>query len=933
MTSVRKAFVALAMLLWVTAPAASQTGSISGSVFDPNGLPVEGALIKVSGDKLPIGRTFTTGDTGVFQFTLLLPGIYTVEASKQDVGTSKREAVVDLDRDTQLDLVIGIALQESIEVRASQPLVDQKKTEVNFNFKSDEIAALPLERNYRGLFQLIPGVGDNRSTVGPSAGGTRQDNTYLIDGANITNPGFGTLSTEVNELDVAEVNIKRAGISAEFGRTGGVVTNVISRSGTNRLAGQGRIDWMPEAFVADDKDSAFRDLLLTTVISPAIGMGGPFIRDKLFWYGSARYFEERKWDRTNKLNDALPDEVREGHELYGKVTATPVTRHLLNASFRDRPNDVENSIASPSGSMASIANTIDNSSRVATASWGYFLTDRSSVDVRYLYLKENREGTPVTNLGFLPTPFNASNPALMGQYDDPNLANVTTGAYQYFNTQNYRRHEVKATYSQFFDLGNSNHELKVGGGYEFGEEELDRLANGWGTIVSISQSGLPRLRVRYYLEQPAQLGQGRTWSIFLQDNITIGSRLTVNAGVLFNRDAFAQDLAGSGGCPGTIVLQGGPAVYESDGDRCTFLQFGLGDEIQPRLGANLSLRKGVGDKVYVNWGRYYGMDQKSSARSLAPSRIAQTESIFDLAGNVISSRPLASTTGKQIDPDVEPIYNDEFLVGYATPIGGQYSADLFFMYRKTNNFIEDVPTVLPDTGPYAAANLPCARFASCQVADAKRSYKAVTFEVTRRLANSWSGNISYTWSRFEGNFDLDYSASDAVFNTSSFIQDGPGTNVEEPNRFGPLRQDRPHVFKLFGTYVPMDALTLSGYLRVQSGTPWNSRGRDWEGAVLNYLEPAGSHRNPTWTNFDLLAAYRLRFAERASVTLEGRLLNVFGNQTKLSTDAQQFLDLPQIEDAVVPPFFGPYLEPNPFFGTANQYAPPRRLVLAALVQF
>ena len=54
------------------------------------------------------------------------------------------------------------------------------------------------------------------------------------------------------------------------------------------------------------------------------------------------------------------------------------------------------------------------------------------------------------------------------------------------------------------------------------------------------------------------------------------------------------------------------------------------------------------------------------------------------------------------------------------------------------------------------------------------------------------------WSRFEGNFDLDYSGV-SVFNTSSFIQDGPGTNVEDPNRFGPLFEDRPHVFKVFTT--------------------------------------------------------------------------------------------------------------------------------------
>jgi hypothetical protein len=97
-----------------------------------------------------------------------------------------------------------------------------------------------------------------------------------------------------------------------------------------------------------------------------------------------------------------------------------------------------------------------------------------------------------------------------------------------------------------------------------------------------------------------------------------------------------------------------------------------------------------------------------------------------------------------------------------------------------------------------AANLPCSRFASCQAADASRTYRAFTVDLRRRLASGWMSDINYTWSRFEGNFDLDYSAV-AVFNTSSFIQDAPGTYVEDPYRYGPLFEDRPHVPKIFSS--------------------------------------------------------------------------------------------------------------------------------------
>jgi hypothetical protein len=190
-------------------------------------------------------------------------------------------------------------------------------------------------------------------------------------------------------------------------------------------------------------------------------------------------------------------------------------------------------------------------------------------------------------------------------------------------------------------------------------------------------------------------------------------------------------------------------------------------------------------------------------------------------------------------------------------------------------------------------------------------------------------DVSYTWSRFEGNFDLDY-ALVTVFNTSSIIQDGPGTNVEDPNRLGPLFEDRPHIVKVLTSYAVTSSLTMSGYLRVQSGTPWAARGRDVAGAVLNYLEPAGSHRNPTWANLDFMSAYRLPLGGRANVSFEARVLNVFNNQTRLVTDSQQYLDLRRVS---TPPYIAPYRQPNPFFATGSGFAPPRRLHVAAVVNF
>ena len=195
-----------------------------------------------------------------------------------------------------------------------------------------------------------------------------------------------------------------------------------------------------------------------------------------------------------------------------------------------------------------------------------------------LYLKDNNEDTPVRDLGYLP-PFAPNNLTAMGQYTDPSQANLIVGASQFTNIQNHRRHEARGVYSQFFDIGGSSHTFKAGFGYEFTEEALNRLANGWGTIANMTQNGVPVLRTRYFTPQAPQLGQGRTYSRFVQDGVTIARRTTVTAGMLLNRDEFSQNVEGSRGCPATILLKGGAALYESRDDTCDFLRFDFGDEL------------------------------------------------------------------------------------------------------------------------------------------------------------------------------------------------------------------------------------------------------------------------------------------------------------------------------------------------------------------
>jgi len=906
MSSFKALVYALVLSLAAGSPTlAAETGSISGYVFDAAGAPVAGATVRLLGDRLPAVRTVTTTDAGQYNFLLLLPGEYRVEAEKAELGKAFRSAVVQVDKTTQVDMVLGLTVRETLEVVGTiTPVVDLKSTQVNFNYTEQTIESLPLQRSYAGLFQLIPGVAENNSFA-PNGGGSRQDNTYLIDGVNITNPGFGYLSTEINEFDIQEFNVKRGAITAEFGRSSGFVTNAVTRSGTNRLAGGFRMELIPKAWVADSDKNISET---SDRWAPAFNIGGPGIEDRLFWYASGRFFRATQADRRNTFG-SLPDSKTSVDELFGKITAAPAATQFFNIGYRHRPSKTTNAGIGSSDSP-DVGYDVEGTNRVATVAWNWFVTNRTTFDVKYLHMDEENENVALKDLGFRPT-FDPNNLAAMGSYFDPTL-NATVGAASLkLNRQNYTRDEIKATLTQFFDLGRTSHQLKAGFGFEEASEDLTRQSNGWGSIALVQAN--TQVRGRYYPEQPSQISPGRTYSLFVQDDISIGSRLVVNAGVLLNRDEFAQTLE----------------------SRNTFLTFGFGDEIQPRLGVNYQIRKQAGDKAYANYGRYYNLDMKSSSRSLAPGRLFTQDATFNRAtGALISDVPGANTTGKVLDLGMNPPYIDEFLVGYATPIAGGWSVDAFFMYRNANDFIEDQPRILPASSFFVS-----------NVAVAERKYKALTLEVARRLADGWSVNASYAWSRLEGNFDLDY-AGGAVFNTSSILQDGPGVFVEDRFRYGPLSQDRTHVLKVFGTWLPpqVEGLTVGGYLRVQSGTPWEARGRDWYDGYRRYLEPAGTNRNDVWPNLDLLTAYRIPLAsDRFGVKIEGRVLNLFNTETALSTDNRKYLDgriryssLPAgcttpacATDAMVQGT----TQPNPIFGQPNSYAPQRRFLLTFVVDF
>lgn len=883
---------------------AGEFGSVSGRLFAADGTPLPGAFVTLEGASVPAGRTVESDAAGRFALPRLVPGDYTLSAELPGYGSSRRNVRVAVDRDTQVDLVVRATVGETIEVTTVEPLVDTRSTEVSSNFEDEFIEEIPLPRTYKGLFQLAPGVSENNRRA-PNAGGARLDNTFLLDGVNITNPHYGDIVPNVTGLDIAEVNVKRGAITAEFGRSGGMVVNAITKSGSNTLSGTARFDYQPSDWVSDPTGSS--GLLEQTDREEAgVSLGGPIVRDRLWFFGVASFPAATTTGRSNNVFPAggLPDAEVETDEYGLKLTAAPSPRHFLALSARSRETSYSNQ-AIGANSHPSVASNDATDYAIATLGWTWMLSSDAFVEAKLNSNREENSTRPATPLGYRPA-FDAAHPELMGQFTTTadRIVGGATAAGQLVggnalavNNQNFMRDEIKLTFQLARDWGATAHDIRAGVTWGEDGEELERRANGWGTVTW--NPSTQTFTASYVSEQPPHKGRGETWGVFVQDQVTLSDRATLTAGLLLNRDTYFGERYSDCGC--------------GSKEKVEILTFDFGDQIQPRLGIAWVATPSLRDKLYANYGRYMNTENKSLERAASPTRIFTTRATFDAAGNLISDVPATSTQNKAVEEGLDPQYTDEYVIGYSRPVGARASLDVWAIRRDTDDIFDDVSADGLGNGPFRVEQLP----------DAWRRYEAVTVELSGNYENllglALSG--SYTWSKLSGNWDVDFGA-DSPFYNSSFIQDGPGVLITD-NREGTLRGDRTHIAKLMASVRPWRGVTFGTYARYQSGGAWEARGLPAatvsSSSYVAYLEPAGSRRMDGWLNFDLLASYDWEL-RGAVLTLEGRVYNFFDEQAELSVDDRLIL--------------GRGTEPNnPNFGKATSYSPPRAFSLAAQVRF
>ncbi len=301
MRFLRSLFVLL-LCLSLSAPllAQSSTGTISGVVTDESGGALPGVTVTATSAATGAIRTAISNITGAYQLALLPPATYTVDITLEGFQAVRRDkVVVHVGTDVALNVTMKVGVAESVTVSADAPLIQSDRTQVSSVVNETSIQNLPTNgRNFIDFVLTTPGVvRDVRAGDISFAGQRGTLNSLVIDGANNDNTffgqslgrtGSGRAPYQFSQDAVQEFQVNSNAYSAEFGRAGGAVINVVTKSGTNDVNGSVFYFLRDRRYNANDYINEIQ--VPKRAKSPyhfdqyGLSAGGPILRDRHFFF-------------------------------------------------------------------------------------------------------------------------------------------------------------------------------------------------------------------------------------------------------------------------------------------------------------------------------------------------------------------------------------------------------------------------------------------------------------------------------------------------------------------------------------------------------------------------------------------------------------------------------------------------------------------------
>ena len=303
---VRAAIAGLYLALAAAAWGQATTANILGLVKDGSGALVPGATVTATNTDTNFAKSAASDESGHYVIQYLPVGAYRVEVSAQGFKRFVQSGVVlEIDRNARIDAVLELgSLTESVQVTSDAPLVDTTRASLGQTVSNAEILNLPLVgRDVYGLLSMTAGVQNNSSTnafgppgqqvsvYGSANAGTGGVN-YTLDGGMNVQSLRNTGNPAPNPDAVQEFRVTTHLFDAEYGRFGGGVVNVVTKSGTNSFHGSLFEYLRNDRLNAQQWNSLQKDRVRRNQFGGSFG--GPIKKDRLFFFSSYSGLRDRQ---------------------------------------------------------------------------------------------------------------------------------------------------------------------------------------------------------------------------------------------------------------------------------------------------------------------------------------------------------------------------------------------------------------------------------------------------------------------------------------------------------------------------------------------------------------------------------------------------------------------------------------------------------------
>lgn len=964
------AFAVAAALGLSSSVMAAETGGLKIKVTDSNGNPISGASVLVKAPDTLVSRTAVSDADGFVtlrgldasnQYTVSINGsqIQAFEAKNVRVITGKslnlNYAVSNASSNMETIVVSGRAVSA----------IDTTSATTGMDITLDMTESLPTGRSYQSYLQLTPGVkpssggnpssksGVNYSDAGGSVGSS-SDNVYYIDGVNVTDNVTGTFGGNINSEIIQEQQVITGAIPAKYAGGSGLVSRVVTKSGSNEFHGSVNYYFQNDSLVGDYESPTQSERGFST-FDTAVTLGGPIIQDEL-WFFASYQLKNRKDDVADPDTGEVARSVENESKLgFGKLTWQATDNDRLVLTYFNDPTDISGS---------SSFNTLTNRDRARKQGGDNYKIDYShswdDVVLSAGYMSHESELSDIAkdkstrnDVAYLSGAGSVTqtDTDLGGLGSDTlrerNKESYYINAEYYLDTNDFGYHTIEVGYeaetnenitnsvyngdgAQYTSIGANDAGVTFDqyanaagwvGSRDLSDDDKQRLSDATGiavddiaNIVFDSTTGNPTGDVNVYrikqTEQAESKLETKGQTFYIQDSINIDD-LTLNVGVRAEKWSH----------------------YASTGEKI----FSFDWDLAHRLSAVYDINGDGDSKVWAFHGRYYDpirTDMTSFAGNLTGS-VREEQVFVNGAWNTFRTRGGVAQQDAFFSPTTKTPYTDEFLVGYSTNLTEDTNISVTYTNRKTRDILEDYDLgVYAEGGQLDGSSLalplsyfgysenPGSNYVLATLEGGKRDYQGVEVTFKKLRTDNWNLLASYTYNDAEGNSNSDGNAD--------LQGDFYYLDPRAPNMYGKQPGNVDHQFKILGTYYFDNGFEIGAVYNWNSGTAYN-RAQNVYGRYLPVREESSyvfGGYDGTW-----IAPGNLASQETPSYgTLDVRFKYVqdFGDY-----EAEFFLDVFNIlDDQAVKEEEQLVAGSGTFeFGEAKDWVAPRRFYLGAKVLF